>query len=68
MTEKLTHGQRHMLKIIRKDTGDDGWARTSSNIHDLLAKHMPKELIELEESRVRLTKLGSDILCAMEWL
>lgn len=70
----LDAGQKHMLRLVAKDSLADGWTPVSKQVLPLLAQiHMPQELIELEEledgrGRVRLTDKGQAVLDAMAWL
>jgi hypothetical protein len=82
MTEprKLTAGEKHILSLIRKDAGADGWAPVSKAVAPLFTDKkipcgvMPDALCEFEHvgdegrGRARLTTLGNNLLDAMAWL
>ena len=70
---KLDYGQKHVLKLIAKDSGSDGWTPVSAQVYPVFEKHIPPELVELEETtegwgRVRLTARGQGVIDAMAWL
>lgn len=71
MTRKLNAGDRHMLRLIARDAGADGWVNTSPPVYVML-KSVPSELIELYQTptggRVRLTAEGRNVVKAMAWL
>ena len=73
-TKPLDAGQKHMLRLIAKEAGADGWAPASAPIFRLLKDGMPSQLIELESvgdagrGRARLTEAGANLLDAMAWL
>ena len=70
---KLDSGQKHFLRLIVKGANDDGWAKVSKPVFQLMEK-MPSALVELERigddggGRVRLTPQGLGIIDAMAWL
>jgi hypothetical protein len=80
MTEhrKLNAGEKHVLALIRKGAGADGWAPVSRAVKPLFTDKnspgggMPEALCEFEPvgegGRARLTTLGNNLLDAMEWL
>jgi hypothetical protein len=77
---KLTPGQKHILTLIRKDAGADGWAPVSKPVAQFFTNKsipggvMPPELCEFEpvgddgRGRVRLTLEGRSLLDALAWL
>jgi len=71
---KLDVGQKHLLRLIDKDAGADGWTPVSSVVYPLLETNLPKELIVLERvgtegrGRAKLTQHGESIVEAMAWL
>jgi hypothetical protein len=62
-----------MLRLIKMEINDSGWAPVSAPVFRLL-DGLPKELIEYESveingrGRVRLTDAGQNVVNAMEWL
>lgn len=71
-TTKLDPGQKHFLRLIERDAGNDGWCSVSKQVYPLVRKTMPPELVEHEpvgdEGRARLTDDGKALLAAMAWL
>jgi len=71
---KLDSGQKHILKLIARDAGPDGWTPVSSQVFPLLQTTFPAELFDLESvgdegrGRARLTLAGQGVLDAMAWL
>lgn len=69
---KLEHEHKHILKLIARDIGDDGWTKVSEVLYRPISKGIPTELAEFEKlddgGRVRLTVQGQSVLDAMEWL
>jgi hypothetical protein len=77
---KLTAGEKHILQLIRRDTGADGWTPVSKAVAPLFVDKkipcgtMPEALCEFERigadgaGRARLTQKGIDVLDAMAWL
>ena len=71
---KLDGGKKHVLRLIDKDKGADGWTSVSAQLYSALSKAMPPELATFElvgtngGGRARLTDEGNAILRAMEWL
>ena len=70
--KKLDHGQRHIMKLIDRDKGPDGWTKVSEALFPHMMKSLPVELVELEKTdtgrRARLTGNGNCVLYAMQWL
>jgi hypothetical protein len=74
MARKLSFGEKHLLRLIAKDSQNPtGWAPFSSHVYSL-AKQMPDELVECfsigveGKGEARLTAQGQAVLAAMEWL
>lgn len=75
---KLTAGERHILTLIQRDAGLDGWTPVSKVVAPLFTDKkipcgvMPNALCEFEPvgegGRARLTQLGNNLLEAMLWL
>jgi hypothetical protein len=75
---KLSAGQIHMLKLLRKEQDADGWASVSKAVAPLFIEsrvgRMPTALCEFERvgadgaGRARLTTEGNNVLNAMVWL
>jgi len=68
---KLSDSQKHFIRLVAKDSGEDGWTRVS----DVVMRGMkaskdfvpPKDLAEIEplesgRGRARLTERGKTIL------
>ena len=72
MNKKLDHGQKHVLQLIERDAGQDGWAKVSAMLYPAISKNLPPELVECEligdAGRARLTEQGKAVFAAMEWL
>lgn len=71
--EKLDHGQRHVLSLIKRDADSQGWAIVSKTVMPAIEGMMPKELIEVDKyqegnGRARLTVEGKEVVNAMKWL
>jgi hypothetical protein len=68
MTQKLDHGQRHLISLIRKDQDAEGWAKVSKIVLPLARKLIPTELADFEgpfedgSGRARLTEKGNNLL------
>lgn len=63
---KLSDGQRHLLKLARKDANDEGWAKVSLQVWPKVLG-VPDDLLEKERSddgggRVRLTHAAEAFL------
>lgn len=71
MNKKLEPQHKHVMKLIARDCGPDGWANVSEQLFPILSKNMPKELVEFSETdagfKARLTVEGRGVLKAMEW-
>ena len=69
--KKLDDKQKHLLRLIAKGGGDNGWATVSAAVLPLL-KIIPSQFIETIGyefgGKVRLTDAGKNIVLAMEWL
>ena len=71
---KLDHGQKHLLKLTRRDADAEGWAKVSSFLYPHIKKSLPEELVTMElvgddgSGRAKLTPAGNSLLDAMEWL
>lgn len=69
---KLTAGELHLLKLIRRDADVDGWAPISAAVYPLVHP-LPRRLIEClpfadGTGSARLTEEGRGVLNAMVWL
>ncbi len=62
---KLAHGDIHLLKLIRKDKGTDGWTKVSKAVWPLV-ESLPTELCELKKEAdggfIKLTPEGDTVL------
>lgn len=73
MAEKLTQGQKHMLRLVVKGADAEGWAPVSAPVMTVI-KLVPAELVTVEavgdegRGRAKLTATGESLLAAMEWL
>jgi hypothetical protein len=73
MPKKLSHGEKHMLRLIARDANQEGWTEVSAAVMPHM-ESLPQELIDLEDDFpektgcVRLTQTGREIVSAMEWL
>ena len=69
---KLDVHHKHILKLLKRDAGVDGWVKVSDKLYPTLSKGMPKELTEFEDGqngkRARLTQEGKNVLSALDWL
>lgn len=77
---KLTAGEKHILKLIRRDADPEGWTPVSKAVAPLFTDKkipcgtMPGALCEFEHvgddgrGRARLTDEGKSVLDAMAWL
>lgn len=72
MSTKLDFGNKHVLRLIRRDVKPDGWTSVSEQLYAVLCQSVPQELAEFEKlevgGRVRLTQAGNEVVNAMEWL
>lgn len=72
MSVKLDTHHRHILRLIKRDRNDSGWATVSEALYKPLVSSMPYELVVFEKlekgGRARLTDLGEKVLDAMAWL
>jgi hypothetical protein len=74
MAEKLSAGQKHMLRLIVKDADAEGWAPVSAQVMPVVREMLPPELVMHESvgtegrGRAKLTPVGESLLAAMEWL
>jgi hypothetical protein len=72
MQMKLDIQHKHILRLIERDRGEDGWAPVSAQLFPVLSKNIPEELATFEEldegGRARLTVEGQSVLNAMAWL
>jgi hypothetical protein len=69
---KLDIQHKHILKLIDRDSGIDGWTEVSEKLYNILSSNMPTELATFEKletgGRSRLTEEGASVLNAMKWL
>lgn len=70
---KLVSGEIHMLRLMKRDAGLNGWCKTSRIVMKLV-KDLPPELVEYEvlaedgSGSSRLRPEGEALLKALEWL
>lgn len=72
MSRKLTSGELHIMGLMKRDAGLNGWCKTSKPVMGLV-KLLPSELVEFDvfedgSGSSRLRPLGLSILAAREWL
>jgi hypothetical protein len=73
MPRKLDSGEIHVLRLMKRDAGLNGWCKTSHIVMKLV-KDLPPELVEYEvlaedgSGSSRLRPAGIALLNAMEWL
>jgi hypothetical protein len=71
---KLDAGQKHILRLVKRDADSEGWATVSKTLMPLIKRGTPEELLDIEyvgdtgAGRARLTTLGETIITAMTWL
>jgi len=69
---KLDIQHKHIMRLIDRDKGENGWTSVSAALYPHLVKNMPSLLVEFSGSSgcysARLTEKGRNILEAMEWL
>lgn len=63
LTNKLSHGQKHLLRLMLKDKQPDGWAKVSTVIWPLI-ENLPRELVELHPDGgfAKLTDAGETVV------
>ena len=77
---KLTAGELHMLRFVRRDAKPDGWTTVSDVVAPVFVGResyrrppIPPTLCEFEQfadgsGQARLTQAGNNLLDAMAWL
>lgn len=66
--QKLDHGQKHLIKLIRAGEDADGWAKVSKMILPLAKDRIPAEFVDIEgpfedgSGRAKLTEKGNNLL------
>lgn len=65
---ELTAGDKHLLRLIRREKDADGWAKVSKMLWPIILA-LPTQLVETRASDdggfIRLTDAGSTVL---DWL
>ena len=61
--DKLDLGQRHFLRLLKRDGDVNGWCKISDNIFPYI-EQLPSELVEVNDNVARLTEIGNKIV---EW-
>ena len=46
MIQKIDCGQKHVLQLIERDSGQDGWAKVSAMLYPEISKSLPPELVD----------------------
>lgn len=71
---KLNPGQLHVIKLIARDRGEDGWTPVSAKLYNSMVAFIPEALVEFRRvgetgsGAARLTNAGQGIVEAAEWL
>lgn len=69
---KLGLQHKHIIHLIGRDRGPDGWAVVSATLWPILHKAMPLELVMMEKTetggKAKLTDEGESVLRAMTWI
>lgn len=74
MSEKLTAGQKHLLRLIVNGANAEGWAPVSAAVMPVVKSQLSAELVTVEavgnegRGRAKLTPFGESLIAAMEWL
>ena len=62
---KLNHGDKHLLRLVRQGKDNEGWAKVSGVVWPLVQK-LPSELVTIEAigegGRAKLTDAGETVL------
>ena len=65
---KLDDMQKHILILIDKDKGDDGWTDVSDVVMPFVQK-IPSNLVECGKNKCRMTAEGESVFSAMtKWI
>jgi len=64
---KLDSGQKHLLRLIRRDCHTDGWTTVSEKVLPLV-EMLPSQLVRIGPLGAQLTPEGSSVVSAMDWL
>ena len=71
---KLDAGQKHILRLIVKDSNAEGWTTVSKMLYPVIEKSIPSELLEMNRlgdeghGVARLTPKGREVVGAMLYL
>ena len=70
---KLEIHHKHIMRLIKRDVGPNGWTNVSDKLYPVLSKSMPPELIEFKkvsgDGKARLTAEGENVLSVIDnWL
>ena len=69
---KLDMQHKHILKLIDRDSDDEGWTSVSEPLFPVISKNIPAELVIFEKlevgGRARLTTEGKSVIFAMQWI
>ena len=73
MNERLSHQQKHAIKLIARGRNSDGWAKVSATLYDCLFNSLPKELVEFKQEGdgsgfASFTEAGEKVLFSMNFL
>lgn len=64
---RLSVSELHLLRLIRKDKGNDGWTNVSDVVYPIV-KNLPSELVIIEQKtengwwQAKLTDVGETVL------
>lgn len=70
-TSPITAGHRHLLRLVQRDAGSDGWKPVSSIVFPLM-QAVPQDLLDLEQDapgaggRARLTEKARSLMELIE--
>jgi len=66
--QKLDHGQKHLINLIRAGQDAEGWAKVSKVVLPLAKDKIPAEFADIEgpfedgSGRAKLTEKGNNLL------
>jgi len=69
---KLTGAQKHLIRLVKKGKGSDGWTAVSEALCKTVSEQIPSDLATFEKlvqgGRIQLTEKGESLLMAMAYL
>lgn len=71
--KKLSSDELHVMKLIKRDAGKDGWTIISTTLYKVVASSLPVDLAEFKQNDDgsgygRLTAEGLLVLETLEWV